>query len=332
MRSISNKIYKTIQNNTRTKAIKSLKLNFNSRKISNNFMTSSYINKSNKNITSYEYNNISTNNYSYNNNITKSNLTLFSRLNNKTSNKNYFSLVNIKDKTYKNESKENSIKKPKKLIKINKKFNFKKLNSVLFKSETELKNDKYKNSDDEKYLLPEYLNIKNFKLKTSKILDYLELSKSKKFVINENKIKSQKQNNIKRISIKKKLLNRAKSSIKPNKLKLLEEIYPTILNIEGQRNRKILIELDIENRKKRKIEGAKFIYNKQNLELRKKMLKEKWKIEEYSKVDISRMAYQKQLSILSMKLYQNAIKRMNRKNAFKFNLDFPLYNVFLNID
>jgi len=331
MRSISNKIYKTIQNNTRTKEIKSLKLNFKPRKVSNNFLTSSYINKSNKNITSND--NISTNNYSYNNNITKSNMTLFSRLNNKTNYKNYFSFVNIKDKTNKIGSKDKSMKKPNKVIKINKKFNFNTINNnKLYKSETELKNDIHKHSDEDVYLLPEYLNVKNFNLKTSKILDYLDFSKSKKFVISENKNNNQKQNNIKKISIKKKLLNRAKSSLKPNKLKLLEEIYPTILNIEGQKNRKIIIKLDLENRKKRKIEGAKFIYNKQNLELRKRMVKEKWKIDEYSKVDISRMAYKKQLLILSMKLYQNAIKRMNRKNAFKFNLDFPLYNVFLNID
>ena len=107
-------------------------------------------------------------------------MTLFSRLNNKTNYKNYFSFVNIKDKTNKIGSKDKSMKKPNKVIKINKKFNFNTINNKLYKSETELKNDIHKHLDEDVYLLPEYLNVKNFNLKTSKILDYLDFSKSKK--------------------------------------------------------------------------------------------------------------------------------------------------------
>ena len=62
------------------------------------------------------------------------------------------------------------------------------------------------------------------------------------------------------------------------------------------------------------------------------MLKEKWKAEQYAKVNLSNMAYRRQLQILSMKLYKKAIGHLQKKISFKFNLDLPLYNLFLNFD
>ena len=178
--------------------------------------------------------------------------------------------------------------------------------------------------------MPKYFKVKNFNIKTSKIIDYLELNQNNNFFQYDNN--SQKTKKINKLSNKRKFIKKAKSDIELNKLKKIEEIYPTILNIEGQRNRQLISELDYDTRKKRKIEGINYPYNKQNLEFRKKILKEKNKIEEYAKVNLSNLAYKRQVLILSMKLYQKSILHLRRKNSFKFNLDLPLYNIFLNLD
>ena len=62
------------------------------------------------------------------------------------------------------------------------------------------------------------------------------------------------------------------------------------------------------------------------------MIKEKNKVEQYAKDNPSEFAYKSQLLILSMKMYQRAIHQLEKKNSFKFNLDLPLYNLFLNLD
>ena len=91
-------------------------------------------------------------------------------------------------------------------------------------------------------------------------------------------------------------------------------------------------EFKIKEKKKIRTEKSVNVYSKRNLEMKKKMFREKWKAEEYSKANISDMAYRRQLLIISMKLYQKAIKHLQKKNSYKVNLDLPLYNVFLDLD
>ena len=122
-------------------------------------------------------------------------------------------------------------------------------------------------------LLYKYIKVKIFNIKTSKIIDYLELNQNNNFFQYDNN--SLKTKKINKLSNKRKFLKKAKSDIELNKLKKIEEIYPTILNIEGQRNRQLISELDYDTRKKRKREGINYPYNKQNLEFRKKILKKK---------------------------------------------------------
>ena len=105
-----------------------------------------------------------------------------------------------------------------------------------------------------------------------------------------------------------------------------------MLNIEGQRNRKILNEINDEKKKKKKNDKPNCIYYRHHFNLQKRMFREKNKAEEWAKVNLSDLAYKSQLLILSMKIYQRAIHQLEKKNSLKFNLDLPLYNLFLNLD
>ena len=117
-----------------------------------------------------------------------------------------------------------------------------------------------------------------------------------------------------------------------NRYDKIKKIYPTVLNIEGQRNRKILYELNDENKKKKKNKKSNCVYYRHHFNLQKRMFREKSKAEECSKANISDLAYKSQLLILSMKMYQRAIHQLQKKNSLRFNLDLPLYNMFLNLD
>ena len=309
----NHKIFKNIINKKKSKYILSLRRNTSSRNDLNIHHRSCINNY--KKIIINENNTKSTNIYSYNN-LTKSNNTILSR------DKNFSTNNNIPN---------NSIDE-KRIAEIYKRYNFKnyKKKKAINYCQTELNKAENNNKGDKICLLPKYFKVKNFNIKTSKIIDYLELNKNNNFFQYDNN--SQKTKKINKLSNKRKFIKKAKSDIELNKLKKIEEIYPTILNIEGQRNRQLISELDYDKRKKRKIEGINYPYNKQNLEFRKKILKERNKIEEYAKVNLSNLAYKRQVLILSMKLYQKSILHLRRKNSFKFNLDLPLYNIFLNLD
>ena len=309
----NHKIFKNIINKKKSKYILSLRRNTSSRNDLNIHHCSCINNY--KKIIINENNTKSTNIYSYNN-LTKSNNTILSKDKNISTNNNI---------------PNNSIDE-KRIAEIYKRYNFKnyKKKKVINNCQTELNIAENNNKGDKICLLPKYFKVKNFNIKTSKIIDYLELNQNNNFFQYDNN--SQKTKKINKLSNKRKFIKKAKSDIELNKLKKIEEIYPTILNIEGQRNRQLISELDYDKRKKRKIEGINYPYNKQNLEFRKKILKEKNKIEEYAKVNLSNLAYKRQVLILSMKLYQKSILHLRRKNSFKFNLDLPLYNIFLNLD
>ena len=331
MYSFSNKLFKNIINrNKPRKSSISLRRSTISEIIFNTHKSSSINNYKNK--TSYENTTKPTKIYSYNYN-NKSNPTLYPY-----AYKNYKTKKNLifplnKNKKNKISVENNIIINTNGINKTCEKYDFKKLKKIknYHQCQTELKKEEQKS--DKICLLPNKLKVRNFNLKTSKAIDYLDLNKNINFFIIENRIpKYKKTKKIKSISPKIKEIKKSRSALSLKKIKNFQEIYPTILNIEGHRNIKFLSELDVEERKKKKMEREPSAFFKQNLEFKKKMLKEKWKAEEYAKVNLSNMAYRRQLQILSMKLYKNEISRLKKKISFKFNLDLPLYNLFLNFD
>ena len=324
-----NTFYKklTSRSSRKSKSFLSKKGNSKSHFFYKNYQSSSINNY--KNTFSLEYTTKSTN---INNNInrTKNNCTFESKGQyDNSKNINILSYVASKNNSNKDYLKNSRNVFSKRIMNLRKSFNYRKINNVISnQNKTQLKKEKEKNNKI--CVLPNYLKINNFNLKTSKILEYLDLNKNNNFFICENKIiKPSKSHNF---TTRRKFLNKAKSVLNINKLKKIEEIYPTVLNIEGHKNRKLLSEFKIKEKKKIRTEKSVNVYSKRNFEMRKKMFKEKWKAEEYSKADISDMAYRRQLLIISMKLYQKAIKHLQKKNSYKVNLDLPLYNVFLDLD
>ena len=331
MYSFSNKLFKNIINrNKPRKSSISLRRSTISEIIFNTHKSSSINNYKNK--ASYENTTKPTKIYSYNYN-NKSNPTLYPYVYKNYKTKKILIFPLSKNKQNKISLENNNIINTNGINKTCEKYDFKTLKKIknYHQCQTELK--KKEEKSDKICLLPNRLKVRNFNLKTSKAIDYLDLNKNNNFFIIEKRIpKYKKFKNIKTISPKLKEMKKSKSALSLKKIKNFQEIYPTILNIEGHRNRKFLSELNVEERKKMKIEKEPSAFFKQNLEFKKKMLKEKWKAEEYAKVNLSNMAYRRQLQILSMKLYKNAISRLKKKISFKFNLDLPLYNLFLNFD
>ena len=178
-------------------------------------------------------------------------------------------------------------------------------------------------------ILPNYLNINNYKINSKKVINYLDLNEDSNntFFISTNRFLKNK--NFKNYYQKGKPPNKSdKSKI----TKKIQDIYPSFSNIEGVKNRKILYELNEEEKRNKKNEKKSSIYHKMNFELRKKMMKEKWKAEKHSKSNLSDLDYNRKLSLLSMKLYQRHIKLLNKKVSSKSSIDLPLYNLFLNLD
>ena len=214
---------------------------------------------------------------------------------------------------------------------FNKKLTFKTLNGLKkqYKYKMELKKEE-ENILDKVCLLNKNFNVKNFILSPRQVIYYLNLNEKNKFFVSSGSKNKKKINN--NFLRKNKFCNRSRSAYIENRLDKIKKIYPTILNIEGQKNRKILYELNDESKKKIKNEKPNCIYYNHHFNLQRRMQKEKYKAEQYANVNLSDLAYKSQLLILSMKIYQRAIHQLQKKNSFKFNLDLPLYNLFLNFD
>ena len=127
-------------------------------------------------------------------------------------------------------------------------------------------------------------------------------------------------------------MNRNNSAHIESKLERINSIYPNVLNIEGQINRKILNELNNEAKIRKKNEKPNCVYYKQHFNLKKRMIFEKSKLEAFARKNTTEFAYRSKLLILSMKIYQRAIHYLEKKNSLKFNLDLPSYNLFLNLN
>lgn len=207
-------------------------------------------------------------------------------------------------------------------------FNNKRVNSNN-KKINELKN----NEDNKICILPEQMRVKNFSLKTSKILDFLNLNKGNNCFLVE---KENMQKNIRLFKNYKfkdfRKLGKCGSFTNLNILKKLEDIYPNKLNIEGKKDRKLSSELRNRNKRKKKKEMLNSIFHRNNYNLKKKLTQEKnKKIDDINK-SLSIESFKKQLALSTMKNFKKSLDHIKRKISYKFNIQLPLYNLFLNLD
>ena len=210
--------------------------------------------------------------------------------------------------------------------------------SRIFSSET-TKNNNLKVVDnkvdvEKKCILPNYMTIKNFNIESSKVIDFFDLNKDNKFFLVEKNM--EKFNKLKKAhsfyDIDKKLI-RSGSSTSVRKNNIIEDIYPTVFNIEGKRNIKLMYEIDNESKRKRKIKVLNGVYRRNNHKLKKIMILEKNKVENDNyKSLISNMIYKAKLSLLKMKYFKKDLDHLKRKISFKFDINLPHYNLFLNLD
>ena len=302
MLSLNNKIFKKIESRNRLKNSSSFKRPYNSINKLNTFYYTTY---NTRNINSYE--NYKSTNFNSISNTTK-------RSNNKVN----FHKLKIYD--------EEKFKLPitNRIMRFSK---------GLFQKIKRKKNNLELDSEesDKLCILPDYFNVKNFTLKTSKVVDYLNLNENNNFFLFNKNIRKLK-NKFDFHENYKTLRQRSYTPININKK--IEEIYPTVFNIEGKKNRKLLEE--IENEKRRRTRKIEFLNNKikkNNNILKKKMIRERNKAEEENnKINLSNMAYRRQLLLSRVKFIKKDLNHLKRKNSFKFHLELPLYNFFLNLN
>ena len=302
MLSLNNKIFKKIESRNRLKNSSSFKRPYNSINKLNTFYSTT---NNTRNLHSYE--NYKSTNFNSISNTTK-------RSNNKVN----FHKLKIYD--------EEKFKLPitNRIMRFSKGL-FQKIKRK--KNKLELDNEE----TDKLCILPDYFNVKNFTLKTSKVVDYLNLNENNNFFLFNKNIRKLKDKfdfpeNYKTL--------RQRSYTPININKKIEEIYPTVFNIEGKKNRKLLEE--IENEKRRRTRKIEFLNNKikkNNNILKKKMIRERNKAEEENhKINLSNMAYRRQLLLSRVKFIKKDLNHLKRKNSFKFHLELPLYNFFLNLN
>ena len=282
--------------------------------------------------------------YNTKNLIISSELTKSTNVNSKTDNKKSFSnknnlikfkvqkekefhiLKNNSNKFFAFNKRRDNLKLSKRVFESNKRiFNKEKINI-----NNQINNEFKKDEDNKIYILPDYIKVKNFSLKTSKILDYLNLNKDKNFILGE-------KNSINKLSKKFNLNNVRKirrngSYTNINNRKKIDDIYPTLFNIEGKIDRRLLNELENINKRKMKKEMLNNMFLKKSHYLRKQLIYEKNKAIEKSYKTIYNISYDKKLALYTMKFFKNDLDHLKRKISFKFNIQLPLYNLFLNLD
>ena len=63
------------------------------------------------------------------------------------------------------------------------------------------------------------------------------------------------------------------------------------------------------------------------------MIKRRNKAEEENyKINLSDMNYRRQLLLSKVKMFKKDLNHLKRKNSYKFHLELPLYNFFLNMN
>jgi len=302
MLSLNDKIFKKIESRNRLKNSSSLKNNYNSIYKLNTFYSTT---NNTRNIITFE-NSKSTN---------------FNSINNTT--KRYNNKINFHKLKIDNEEKLN-LRITNRIMKFSKGF-FQKM------ARNKNKLDLNYEENEKLCILPDYFNVKNFTLKTSKVVDYLNLNENNNFFLfNKNIRKLKKKFDF---SENNKTIKRNGSYSPINRFQKIEEIYPTVFNIEGKRNIKLLEEIETERKRRRKIEFLNNKIKKNNDILKKKMIKRRNKAEEENyKINLSDMNYRRQLLLSKVKMFKKDLNHLKRKNSFKFHLELPLYNFFLNMN
>jgi len=236
-------------------------------------------------------------------------------------------------KNHKDEMKINNNNNKQKLIQTFSKASiFKYKNNVInkysYKAELEKEQEK---RNDKICLINNDFKVKNFSLNPNQVIQYLNLNEKSDFFVPSSK---DTHNFKKKFNFyqKRKIRSRNKSANIEKRIDRINEIYPTVLNIEGHRNIKILNEINNEGKVKKKNDKPNSIYYRSHFELKRRMFKERCKAEDFARKTMSDSNYKSQLLILSMKIYQRAIHYLEKKNSLKFNLDMPSYNIFLNLN
>ena len=74
------------------------------------------------------------------------------------------------------------------------------------------------------------------------------------------------------------------------------------------------------------------IFQRNKYNLKKKLTQEKnKKIDDINK-SLSIESFKKQLALSTMKNFKKSLDHIKRKISYKFNIQLPLYNLFLNLD
>ena len=91
-------------------------------------------------------------------------------------------------------------------------------------------------------------------------------------------------------------------------------------------------ELSYGDKRKKKKEMLNSIFHTNNYNLRKKLTQEKNKKFDDINKSLSIESFKKQIALSSMKNFKKSLAHLKRKISYNFNIQLPLYNLFLNLE
>jgi hypothetical protein len=190
-----------------------------------------------------------------------------------------------------------------------------------------------KKEDGKIYELKKNLMVRNFSFNKPKIFDFLSFNKNNNNnCLSPKKINSKSKRNL-ILSEKRKNFRRNGSFTPINRFKKIEDIYPTVFNIEGKINLNLLGQIQTESKRNKKKELINNFVRKSIYEIKKNMIKERNKRETKNyENNISDITYKRRLMMSKVELFKKDLNHLRRKISFKFNIQLPLYNLFLNLN
>ena len=190
-----------------------------------------------------------------------------------------------------------------------------------------------KKEDDKINELKKNLMVRNFSFNKPKIFDFLSFNKNNhNNCLSPKKINSKSKSNL-ILSEKRKNFRRNGSFTPINRFKKIEDIYPTVFNIEGKINLNLLGQIQTESKRNKKKELINNFVRKSIYEIKKNMIKERNKRETKNyENNISDITYKRRLMMSKVELFKKDLNHLRRKISFKFNIQLPLYNLFLNLN
>ena len=190
-----------------------------------------------------------------------------------------------------------------------------------------------KKEDGKIYELKKNLMVRNFSFNKPKIFDFLSFNKNNNNnCLSPKKINSKSKRNL-ILSEKRKNFIRNGSFTPINRFKKIEDIYPTVFNIEGKINLNLLGQIQTESKRNKKKELINNFVRKSIYEIKKNMIKERNKRETKNyENNISDITYKRRLMMSKVELFKKDLNHLRRKISFKFNIQLPLYNLFLNLN